>query len=90
MFTSGHFLTRKRFVELVRAALVHTDVDQCKYYGHSFLIRAATTAAARGVEDSVIRKVGERGVLSIRMPSAGTTDRICRDPHYPVNSMLCI
>ena len=58
MFTSGRLLTRKRFVELVRAALALTDVDQRKYCGHSFRIGAATTAAARGVEGSVIKTLG--------------------------------
>ena len=58
LFTSGRSLTRKRFVELVREALARTDVDQRKYCGHSFRIGAATTAAARGIEDSVIKTLG--------------------------------
>ena len=55
VFASGRPLTRKRFVELVRAALARTEVDQRKYCGHSFRIGVATTAAAKGVEDSVIK-----------------------------------
>ena len=58
LFTSGRSLSRKRFVELVREALARTDVDQRKYCGHSFRIGAATTAAARGIEDSVIKMLG--------------------------------
>ena len=58
LFASGRPLTRKRFVELVRAALAQTDVDQRKYCGHSFRIGAATTAAANGIEDSVIKTLG--------------------------------
>lgn len=57
-FASGQYLTRKRFVESVRTALAKTDVDQRKYCGHSFRIGAATTAAAKGVEDSVIKTLG--------------------------------
>lgn len=58
IFSTGRFLTRKCFVERVREALGQTDVDQRKYSGHSFRIGAATTAAARGVEDSVIKTLG--------------------------------
>lgn len=57
-FSSGQFLTRKRFVEIVRDALQRTDVDQRNYCGHSFRIGAATTAAAKGVEDSAIKTLG--------------------------------
>ena len=57
-FASGEYLTRKRFVELVRAALTRAGVDQSKYCGHSFRIGAATTAAAQGIEDSIIKTLG--------------------------------
>ena len=57
-FASGEYLTRKRFVELVRAALTRASIDQSKYCGHSFRIGAATTAAARGIEDSIIKTLG--------------------------------
>ena len=58
VFKDGQFLSRKRFVELVRDGLARTDVDQEKYCGHSFRIGAATTAAAKGIEDSVIKTLG--------------------------------
>ena len=45
-------------MELVRAALVRTDVDQRKYCGHSLRIGAVTPAAVRGIEDSVIKTLG--------------------------------
>ena len=45
-------------MELVRAALTRAGVDQSKYCGHSFRIGAATTAAARGIEDSIIKTLG--------------------------------
>ena len=58
VFADGRFLTRKKFVELVRAALAAAGVDQTKYCGHSFRIGAATTAATKGIEDSVIKTLG--------------------------------
>ena len=58
IFSDGRLLTRKKFVELVRAALAAAGVDQRHYCGHSFRIGAATTAAAKGIEDSVIKSLG--------------------------------
>ena len=58
IFSDGRLLTRKRFVDLVRAALASAGVDQQNYCGHSFRIGAATTAAAKGIEDSVIKSLG--------------------------------
>ena len=58
LFEDGRFLTRVRFVEAVRSALLSAGVDHQKYCGHSFRIGTATTAAARGIEDSVIKTLG--------------------------------
>ena len=57
-FQDGRLLTRQRFVKEVRKALQQAGIDQSKYCGHSFRIGAATTAAARGMEDSVIKTLG--------------------------------
>ena len=57
-FSDGRMLTRQRFVEAVREALKKAGVDQSKYCGHSFRIGAATTAASRGLEDSIIKTLG--------------------------------
>ena len=57
-FGDGKVLSRPRFVERVRAALRLAGVDQAKYCSHSFRIGAATTAAAKGVEDCVIKTLG--------------------------------
>lgn len=54
-FKDGSFLTRPKFVELVRAALQTAGVDQQRYCGHSFRIGAATTAASKGLEDCIIK-----------------------------------
>ena len=58
VFEDGRFLTRQRFVDAVIEALERAGVDQTKYCGHSFRIGAATTAAARGVEDAMIKTLG--------------------------------
>ena len=42
----------------VRAALREKGIDDTKYAGHSFRIGAATSAAAVGVEDSLIKTLG--------------------------------
>ena len=54
----GRFLTRQYFVTAVRGALQRAGVNQSKYSGHSFRIGAATTAAAKGMEDSIIKTLG--------------------------------
>ena len=55
IFEDGRYLTRARFVEIVRDGLRAAGIDQDKYCGHSFRIGAATTAAAKGLEDSIIK-----------------------------------
>ena len=51
-------LTRDKFVREVRQALKAAGYDEEKYAGHSFWIGAATTAAAAGIEDSLIKSLG--------------------------------
>ena len=57
-FADGRLLTRTRFVTAVRAALTEQGVDARRYSGHSFRIGAATTAAARGIPDHLIKIMG--------------------------------
>ena len=57
-FQDGRFLTRQRLVTAVRDALHSAGVQPGLYSGHSFRIGAATTAAARGMEDSVVMALG--------------------------------
>ena len=57
-FTDGRFLTRQRFVAAVRDAMGKAGVECSRYCGHSFRIGAATTAAAREMEDSIIKTLG--------------------------------
>ena len=58
LLTDGKVLSRQRFVDAVRDALKKAKIDQTKYCGHSFRIGAATTAAAKGLEDSIIKTLG--------------------------------
>ena len=77
VFEDGRPLTRERFVTAVREALAAAGVDTAKYCGHSFRIGAATTAAERGIQDSLIRTMGRwessAYLLYIRTPR----DKIC-------------
>ena len=55
---SGAPLSREMLVERMREALQPSGVDITQYSGHSFRIGAATTAAAVGIEDSLIKTLG--------------------------------
>ena len=57
-FQDGRPLTRPRFVSILREGLQRAGFDEQQYCSHSFRIGAATTAAARGVEDAVIKTLG--------------------------------
>ena len=48
----------QRSVAKVREVLEEAGLDPRKYAGHNFRIGAVTTAAACGVEDSVIKTLG--------------------------------
>ena len=58
MYGSGLFLTRENFVAVVRRALEAAGLEASEFNGHSFRIGAATTAASRGMEDSMIKTLG--------------------------------
>ena len=58
IWVDGRFLTWKTFVAGVRAALTSAGYPAANYAGHSFRIGAATTAAQRGVQDSLIQTLG--------------------------------
>ena len=55
---NGIPLTRTRFVQEVREALNNANLPAKDFAGHSFRIGAASTAAAAGLEDSVIHTLG--------------------------------
>ena len=45
-------------MDAVRNGLHKAGIDESKYCGHSFRIGAATTAAKKGIEDSIIKTLG--------------------------------
>ncbi len=68
----------------VNDALDEAGVDPGQYSGHSFRIGVATTAAAKGLEDSTVRTLGRWKSLVyleyIKIPRAqlaSYTSRIC-------------
>ena len=57
-FVDGSPLTRPKFVAEFQRALSAAGVQAEMYTGHSFRIGAATTAAAKGVTDNIIKALG--------------------------------
>ena len=57
-FASGTPLLPELLVKHMRTALLPHGIDASQYLGHSFQIGAATTAAAIGVEDAMIKTLG--------------------------------
>ena len=53
-------LSKPKFVEHVRQALLSANLPAHLYAGHSFRIGAATTTVAAGIEDSTIQTLGRR------------------------------
>ena len=51
-------LSKPKFVEHVRQALLSANLPAHLYAGHSFQIGAATTAVAAGIKDSTIQTLG--------------------------------
>ena len=84
-FQDGRFLTRERFVGLLRDGLCRAGIDDKKYCSHSFRIGAATTAAARGMEDSVIKTLGRWESLAylqyVKIPRAELARYTCLLAH---------
>lgn len=54
----GNPLTKAKFVSAVRSAMMEAKLPASDYTGHSFRIGAATTAAAAGLDDSIIQTLG--------------------------------
>ena len=85
-FEDGSPLTKNRFVTKFRSALTQADIDSSLYSGHSFRIGAASTAAANGIEDSLIQTLGRwkssAYLAYIKIPSqnlAAISRRICKN-----------
>ena len=57
-FRRGTPLSRELLVKHVRQALCQLGIEVKHVAGHSFRIGAATTAAAAGLEDSMIKTLG--------------------------------
>lgn len=51
-------LTKSKFTASFRKLLDQAGINSSHYAGHSFRVGAASTAAARGIEDSLIQTLG--------------------------------
>ena len=84
-FKNGRPLTRSSFVSKLREALEAVGVDCSGYSGHSFRIGAATTAASKGIQDSLIKtaehclSTARKDSTSVAYISSSHTSRIIRD-----------
>ena len=59
IWEDGKYLTRETFVTSIRSALTAAGyINALDYAGHSVRIGAATTAAQRGIQDSMIKTLG--------------------------------
>ncbi len=86
IFPDGSPLSRNKLMSAVRQALVDQGIDAARVSGHSFRIGAATTAAAAGLSDLMIKKLGRWNAYMsyIRLP----TDRLVRATAHLVGSRL--
>ena len=73
-FSNGWAQTRDCFVQELRMAISAGGIDASAYTGHSFRIGAATTAAACGLPESLIKTLGRwessAYMLYIRTPQS--------------------
>ena len=58
VFQNEKPLVKQSFITHIRQALANEGIDTRYYKGHSFRIGAATTAAAAGLNDSLIKTLG--------------------------------
>ena len=57
-FSNGHYLTRQALASIVKKGLASYGISPSAYSTHSFHIGAASTAAAAGIPDSLIKSLG--------------------------------
>ena len=75
-YSRSKFLTREKFTNEVRRALAAAGINSSKYVGHSFRIRAASTAAWCSLQDSLIKPSVTGKVLHTRY-TYGHQERSC-------------
>ena len=54
----GSYLTRQKFMDLLRLTLREAGLDDSKYAAHSFRIGAATSAKDAGIDDVHVKILG--------------------------------
>ena len=93
-FVSGTALMREALVRQLRAALSQFDMDVSQYSGHSFRIGGATTAAAVGLEDSLIKTLGRWQSMAyqlyVRLPRKRLASVCCLSVVKLLVCVVCI
>ena len=77
MFQDGKPLSRESFIQWLKKTLVAAGMDTSKFSGHSFHIGAASVAAARGVEDSIIQTLMGWSIVQRFMSCVVNVDLLC-------------
>ena len=87
-------LTKDYFIQKFRAALTNIALEASQYAGHSFRIGAATTAAEKGIEDSLIKVMGRwksQAYLTYIKTAPDTLAKVSSSlSHLPTHSVLCL
>ena len=66
-FKDGRPLTRQRLVSKMRELTQRIGIDDQEYSSHRFHIGAATTAACRGIQDSLIETMNHRESVAYKL-----------------------
>ena len=83
-YTKDRALTREWFVSDVRLALQSAGIQLQGYSGHSFRIGAATMAAQCGLQDSLLKMLGQWESMTYMLYVQTPRETLCSMGHWLV------